>query len=262
MTSAVVKNKKEETLIFKTTDYRMFKTHPRNRVINYNLVNNLQISIKSKNLLHYRPLLVTSDFVVLDGQHRLKAAEMLSVPIFYQVVDDADAEMIIIKLNATSRPWSTLDHVNFFRDNEHYRKLVSFATGFSLSVPAALSFFACDMTGLSKKGKLFKEGLFKYPEDDSFQTKCADCYTRLFNELFKFNIPKIKHYKSKGFIRAFVAICKCPLIDLEVLIKKIPHCLHLWIPYGNVEGSLKVILSVYNFRNQTPLTREDIRITN
>lgn len=58
--------------IYQTRDYSQFKISKRNRAV---VGKQIVKSIIEKNLLPEKPILVTSDMHVLDGQHRLWAAE-------------------------------------------------------------------------------------------------------------------------------------------------------------------------------------------
>jgi hypothetical protein len=71
-----------ESAIYKTTDYDIFKTLAENRPISVKQVGKLVREIQRKNMLHIKPIDVTADMEVVDGQHRLAAARELGVPIY------------------------------------------------------------------------------------------------------------------------------------------------------------------------------------
>lgn len=85
-----------------TTDYSLFKILPFNRPLIPKYIQKLVTSIQEKNTLSYNPLLVNKKMEVIDGQRRLKAAEILSLPIFYLVLDEAGLREIILR-NANIR---------------------------------------------------------------------------------------------------------------------------------------------------------------
>ena len=68
-----------------TTDYKKFKIIQGNRALREFHVEYLKKSIMKDNLLYLNPILVNSDYYVFDGQHRLKVAEDLNLPIFYTI---------------------------------------------------------------------------------------------------------------------------------------------------------------------------------
>jgi hypothetical protein len=99
--------------ILHTTDYGIFKQVVANREVDPAHVNKLVKSIKRNNLLHLNHIIVNPDFEIIDGQHRLEAAELLKVPIFY-MVDDAVSKKDLSDLNSVKKNWSTMDYINFW----------------------------------------------------------------------------------------------------------------------------------------------------
>lgn len=98
--------------IQKTTNYKQFKRFSCNRGV---FGNYLIEAIRKKNLLKSRPILVNKDLYVIDGQHRLFAAEILNVPIYY-VVDDSLQEEDIAILNANQKAWAPHNYLQFYTD--------------------------------------------------------------------------------------------------------------------------------------------------
>ena len=71
----------------KTKDYSQFKYLPGNRDLVLNHVDRLVKSISKNNLLKNNPIMINKQGYILDGQHRLQAAEELGVDIYYNVLD-------------------------------------------------------------------------------------------------------------------------------------------------------------------------------
>ncbi|MGI4871274.1 MAG: CHC2 zinc finger domain-containing protein, partial [Janthinobacterium lividum] len=91
--------------VYETTDYARFHLLPENRKVDPKHVRKLVDMIQKHNLLHLKPLDVTPDLGVIDGQHRLEAARELGLPIFYKVgqqLSDAD----ISTLNMAGKNWT------------------------------------------------------------------------------------------------------------------------------------------------------------
>ena len=97
--------------ILKTTEYAMFKFIKGNRPINYTHVGNLVNSIKEKDLA--MPIIVDQDMNVVDGQHRLKAYEILSKPVTYIVKKDFNLADIR-QVNSVQKYWTPLTYMNSF----------------------------------------------------------------------------------------------------------------------------------------------------
>lgn len=94
-----------------TKNYDMFKKIEGNRDICQENINRIMNSMKIKNLLKIRPILVNSDFGVIDGQHRLECAKQLDIPVYYQIEESLEDKDIIL-LNNQKR-WSLVDYVNY-----------------------------------------------------------------------------------------------------------------------------------------------------
>lgn len=103
----------KEVTIKSTTEYDMFKDIMSNREVDRKHVRQLVRAIEKTNLLHLNPIIVNSNMEVVDGQHRLQAAEELQVPIYY-VIDDTIDKSHIAGLNSNQKNWSMLDYVNYF----------------------------------------------------------------------------------------------------------------------------------------------------
>jgi hypothetical protein len=99
--------------IQKTRNYKQFKLLHFNRDINLNHVNSLKIAIETKNKLCVNPIIVNSDYEVIDGQHRLQAAKELNVDIFY-IVDEEYEETDIIIENTNRMLWNESQYVQYY----------------------------------------------------------------------------------------------------------------------------------------------------
>ncbi|MGI4871474.1 MAG: CHC2 zinc finger domain-containing protein [Janthinobacterium lividum] len=98
--------------VYETTDYARFHLLPENRKVDPKHVRKLVDMIQKHNLLHLKPLDVTPDLGVIDGQHRLEAARELGLPIFYKVgqqLSDAD----ISTLNMAGKNWTGGDWLKY-----------------------------------------------------------------------------------------------------------------------------------------------------
>ncbi|TGE08770.1 ParB/RepB/Spo0J family partition protein [Hymenobacter fodinae] len=99
--------------VFHTTNYDQFKTITANREVDNTHAHKLAAAIKVRNWLHIKPIDVTKDFEVIDGQHRLEAARLLGVPIYYRITEELKEEDIAI-LNANNKNWKGADYLNYW----------------------------------------------------------------------------------------------------------------------------------------------------
>lgn len=108
-------------VIHETTNYDQFKKLPYNREVFQTRINALVCSLHQKNKLKQNPIIVDSDMNIIDGQHRLGAAQCMGVPIYY-IIDDEFQEEDMIILNTTRINWSLLDFSRYYasKNNENY----------------------------------------------------------------------------------------------------------------------------------------------
>lgn len=99
--------------IQETKDYKIFKSITSNREVDDKHVRKLMASIEDKNLLHLNPILVNEAMQVVDGQHRLEAAMLLKLLIYY-VIDNNIGKSDISLLNKTKKNWGLMDYINYY----------------------------------------------------------------------------------------------------------------------------------------------------
>jgi hypothetical protein len=110
--------------VYTTTDYSKFKFFDWNRNTNRKHIEVLKKSIEAGEVLN--PILISPDFYVLDGQHRLVAKKELERPIQYIINDttcEEEYKEIIHAINSKSLKWSMFDYVIAYAKsgNEHYK---------------------------------------------------------------------------------------------------------------------------------------------
>jgi hypothetical protein len=137
-------NNKQQTTekleVFSTKNFEKFSFISGNRMVSKSHVATLKRSIEKKNMLKYVPIIVTPKFEVIEGQHRLKAAEELEVPIYYIVATDVDFSDIAV-LNNTVKTWRPEDYMETFisKGIEDYQTLKDFAKEFKFSISNAIA---------------------------------------------------------------------------------------------------------------------------
>lgn len=99
--------------VYQTTEYGMFHHLTENREVDGKHVRKLVREITKKNLLHLKPMDVTTTGGVVDGQHRLEAARELGLPIFYRVTEEL-GEAEIASLNVAQKNWTGTDYLHYW----------------------------------------------------------------------------------------------------------------------------------------------------
>ena len=83
-----------------------------NRDIKPSKVNKLMKSISDNNALHLRPILVDTDYNIIDGQTRYKAAKALGLPIEIHLIDKSNWNYKdLITINTTQVNWNPKDYL-------------------------------------------------------------------------------------------------------------------------------------------------------
>lgn len=112
-TPSVYKPGQNQVVVHASKEYGKFKIVEENRAIDWDHVEHLYDAIEAKNLLDAHPILVTPDYEVIDGQHRLKAAEALGVPIYYIISTEATVKDAA-STNALTKHWSMQDFMTWY----------------------------------------------------------------------------------------------------------------------------------------------------
>jgi ParB-like nuclease family protein len=235
----------------------MFKKNQLNRAIVQTNLQKVMASIKAKNLLQFRPIIINENFEVIDGQHRLEAAKILGVEIYYEIDRDSHAEDMIL-LNMHQRSWGLDDYLNFYLQSgkEEYRKFEEFTQLEGLSMRQALNF----LRGSSECSRSkFKAGTFKFPSALEY-IKISDMMSKFKNILDLIERMKIEgtQITSKHkFREALTEILHCEDIDFEILRHKISINLDKMRLCANSGGYLLMLRDIYNWKNKRPVNLLD-----
>jgi hypothetical protein len=146
--------------IYHTQNYDIFKFSPKNRP--HEDYKYLLESIRKNNLLHENPIKVDFDMKVLDGQHRLRSARELGVPIYFEYSSAKESDIPLLQVQKT---WHLLDYAHFYRDEkEDYKYVDNIYKKYNLWHSYVISCCSRRTIGLTK---IFKEGKFKldYPKE-------------------------------------------------------------------------------------------------
>jgi len=180
--------------ILKTTGYSLFTFIKGNRPINYTHVGNLVASIKEKDLA--MPIIVDQNMNVVDGQHRLKAYEILSKPVTYIIKKDFNLADIR-QVNSVQKNWTPLTYMNSFAQLgiEDYVYLEWFYRTYKFGINECCQMLDGGAQRSSKHNSEFKEGKFKIKNLE--QGKLMAKRINKIGEYFE-------HYKKRTFVTAMI----------------------------------------------------------
>lgn len=242
-------------MINMTTNYSLFKKHERNRDLEDPNLKKIKNSIKARNLLHLRPILIDKDYRVIDGQHRLKIAEELQIPIYYLIQVDCQPEDIIL-LNANQKNWTIKDYFTYFlNDNlEEYVKLNEYLTKNKLDLHLALAILKQN-DGDSYTN--FRKGRYIFPTN-TFQLNQRYIYLKNVQEyLYKKMITDKKFLYHSKFVKAFLTFINYDTVDTNIFLKKIELRVD-WFRYcSRCMDYIEIFKNIYNYKNAHPCNKFD-----
>lgn len=231
-------------MIKKTKDYDQFVFRNDNREkVDQAHAKRLAESIKARNLLELRPIVVNEKMEVIDGQHRLIAAKMIGVEIYYQQEKKLDAEDII-RMNV-AKSWTTADYLNFYchHEYEEYKKIAAFMKKHKLSLKVALTI----ALGQSNLGfTQFREGKFV------FNTETLDIELDICWETIHY-IRKMNGYSSytnsSRFWKALLMLVRHVNFDPDKWRSNLHRMVEHFTCKARYEDYLSVMQHIYNYRN-------------
>lgn len=153
--------------LYSTTNYDIFKSLPHNRggkPLNKQHLRELEQSVREKNLLPVRPIVVNGEHTVIDGAHRLEVAKRLGFAIYY-VIHESDYRDAM-RLTRGTTNWSTTSYIECWAANNapEYVKLRNFLMEYGITIH--VFFRLISRLGHNKKlAKSIKEGTFVFTEE-------------------------------------------------------------------------------------------------
>lgn len=239
--------------IHETTNYDLFKLNPANAEIKSEHVDRLKASIKLKNMLHLRPILVNAGMEIIDGQHRFTAAKALNLPVFYEV-DQGLTEDDMALLNSNSRTWGLSDFVHHFknRGKVDYQKLEDFCKKNSLKLTTA-TYLLGQQSG--KISSSIKSGTYKFASKDAADKAEQKLlmFETVANLIRHQSLMVPSFIKGSGFFKGNIAIFSHENFRLDIYLKKIELHIDKIQKRADPTGYYHMLKDIYNWKNQNPL---------
>ena len=235
-------------MTMKTKNYDMFKFRSDNRVtIHQRHVKRLVESIESRNLLELRPICVNEDMEIIDGQHRLMAAQILGVDIYYNVEKKIKSEDIILMNIAKS--WNSSDYLNYYCKNgyEEYRKLEKFLKEHAITIKIGLSI---TMGESDKCYEDFRHG--KYVFSEVVEKTSLDICWYTIGQIKKFNGFSI-YTSSSRFWKAILKLVNHPDFDIEKWKHNLTRLIDRFGPRASTNDYYKLLMDVNNWKNSSKI---------
>ena len=235
-------NGSQDSNVQSTTDYSVFKFDPRNRVVDTNHVERLYDAISENDLLHAFPVVVDRNMVVLDGQHRIKAAEALGVPVYYIQTGKATIQDIA-GTNSTIKRWRKEDQLHYWCTGDHpeYLKLRAFWVRYPwLSLTQAVSLcYKGDAVGLSER---FAVG--QYTCNNTTEAE------RVVRMILDFKDAGVDFWSHKSFVSAIANLADNTDYEHAKMMDKLKYLSTKMVKCPDAASYVEMINEIYNYRNQ------------
>lgn len=101
------------SVVSSTVNYDRFRFDPTQRPPDPKHVQEIINALKQKNFLREYPIVVDVNFTVVDGQHRLLAAQSLGLPVFY-IISKAMTPQDVAGVNRNQKGWLMSDYLHSF----------------------------------------------------------------------------------------------------------------------------------------------------
>jgi len=228
--------------VFETTDYDLFKNVKGNRVVNENWAEKLAEKMEERHLDD--PIRVTSNYKVLDGQHRILACKQLGRPVRFYIVDNGN-DLDVTRLNSDRKNWTLEGYLNFWHDRPHahqqdYQLLKHLTTKYELGLEVAIVAGARRVNRDSTLSADFKSGKYKVV-DYGWAQRFGEDYQKLVGVLGKVA-------KQRTFLNVFLIFYKHPDFEFARFLHAIKTNGGKILNASDRTTMIKVFEQVYNFQ--------------
>lgn len=235
--------------ILTTNKYELFVLHPCNRRIQPALVHKKVKMLKEHGWCRGMPMLCKKlpggKLEVLDGQHRLEAAKLLGIWVWYTIDNECTLEPK--DFSPEQKPWVMMDYVDAYCSdgNKDYAELREFINtyGFPAAVSASLLAGGCGSGGSNINPRI-KEGTFTVSDRD-FATRVAEIVLRISRVL-----PAAKTANAISCLARFVWVTNKGFKAAQLMDKceRNPAMLHVC---GTLDQYSEMFEEVYNHQSRT-----------
>lgn len=197
--------------LYQTTNYKQFKPLPGNRPVSQTHVRSLVKKMEREgNKLDKFPVRVNDKKQVIDGQHRLAAAEIGKMPVVYEIDDTGNLETVISG-NTGNKNWNWLNFAQSHasRGNKAYEQFLALYDKYPIQYGVLLNY--CRLRGVDHSTHDFREGELKIPD--------IELTTKLLAQFWE--VGDIIGIKNREFANAMLKHMRTPYYDHEAMIAKI-----------------------------------------
>lgn len=217
-------------------DYKMFKFVDGNRATNDLHIKRLKESMMQEYLVS--PIIVNEKKEVIDGQHRLKVAKELKLPIRYIVCEGYGLPQVQ-RLNQNSKNWGGMEFINGYADlgNKDYVYLVEFMEDNALSHAVAASLLSTQ----DNLTQVIKDGTFKATEKQR---------AAIIADWINILKPMFSPAPQRNFVRALLSLYKNENFNFSHFLGKLRLQPTSLVPCTNNTQYITLIEDIYNYKSR------------
>lgn len=246
--------------VYETTDYDKFKFIQVNRGIQAAKVRSLAKSLREKNLMLNAAVIVTSDMTIIDGQHRVKAAEEAEVPVFYKIDDSLTVEDLM-RLNSSGSNWSPTDFLESYcgQGKEEYLKFKQFCEENHLTLQGGLVWTGFTSQDLRAK---FRNGEFVFKLAPGAAV-CLAMTNWMIETLKDNNFKHVRVFKQRSFQDACRTFFSHPSVDHARFRERWETCSYALEVESSRDAYLTQLVGIYNFnmkRDRLRIVKDGLRL--
>lgn len=233
----------KEAIIYSSRDYNKFKIYDWNRQINKGILKRIHKSV-TKCGWRQEPIIVDSNYGIIDGQHRYTYAKQHNLPIYYFIADGATREDCQ-RMNSVRLAWKPQDYIRYYAllgnvDYQRLQALLETYDDFNLGI---ITYAISDSTTGGHLSQRIVDGTFTCSEADFL--KASEMLSYLF--ALDFYIKRIRGRRTQLY-QAIMFCCSLKGFDKERLARRIRETWSTITPPADMESALEILESIYNYR--------------
>ena len=238
--------------IFKTNKYNKFEKLDGNREIDNNSVEKLKESVLKYGLQSTKPIIISKDRKILDGQTREEVGKELNIPIHFVIQDDISNYLEFVQtINSRQKNWSLENYVVSYmiEGNPNYLRFANLVI--KEKIPMSLLIWLIYSSRNKVSQEKIKEGQLIFDEDDEIKVKKILNDIRELRDVIPDNLPEERKIR-KSFLSDKVAVPLMVIMQESNYSKKrmINSIKRMYrsIDYRNMSTAGESLVEIYNFK--------------
>jgi len=236
--------------VYKTDKFHLFKRIKGNRAVNPSQVNKLKKSMQKHGYL-MDSVVVNDNFEVIDGQHRLRAAEDVGLSVLVIIADGYDKDEMLAQ-NLSQKSWGKKDFLNYFceRGYDHYLAVREFMNHYDfVSVNDSIKLLQNSTTNPnqhnnepSRKG--IKEPKYSF-EKGTWEVQNIDLAYDMADKIKAIG-QYFEGYKTSRFISVMITLINSDKFNYDKFMKKLKRQQTKMVRCATAEQYRMLIEEIYN----------------